>query len=221
MNVYTFGVFYLQGVWLSEFGAEIWNPCENRSYDGRNGCKPEGTDWVKVWGQVTGGRERVGSGSGAGGAAGGRREAQREAQREQGGAAGGGWRGGRRVARTGRGRRRRRGSTGREVVFGAGLSPGAWVRMWGSVMAQEEGSLTDQVSVRDAVVAIVDEKLYSAHRYSDGVKKLKFEGTQREHGALVLGSGPVLGPGSSQQPFCAVFLRYWLGTNTHRGKNFG
>jgi hypothetical protein len=63
MNVYTFGVFYLQGVWLSEFGAEIWNPCENRSYDGRNGCKPEGTDRVKVWGQVTGGRERVGSGS--------------------------------------------------------------------------------------------------------------------------------------------------------------
>ncbi|KAJ7252939.1 hypothetical protein C8J57DRAFT_1237760 [Mycena rebaudengoi] len=137
MSVYTFSLFYLQGVWLWEFGAAIWNPRENRSYDGRNGCKPEGTDRVKAWGQVTGGRERVGSGSvewsgsvvvggrlgagrreaggvAGGGWRGGRRVARREAaRREAGGTAGGGWHGGRRVARTGR----RRGSTGREVVF--------------------------------------------------------------------------------------------------------
>ncbi|KAJ7239729.1 hypothetical protein C8J57DRAFT_1245846 [Mycena rebaudengoi] len=103
MNVYTFSVFYLQGVWLWEFGAEIWNPWDGpgKGVGTSNGWMGAGWEWEcgierqrGGWRAVRG--RPVTREAGRGGAAGGRREAWREA----GGVAGGEWRGGRRrVAR--------------------------------------------------------------------------------------------------------------------------
>ncbi|KAJ7240207.1 hypothetical protein C8J57DRAFT_1245424 [Mycena rebaudengoi] len=127
MNVYTFSVFYLQGVWLWEFGAEIWNPWDGpgKGVGTSNGWMGAGWEWEcgmerrrGGWRAVRGRPVTREAGRGVLRAGSGRRGGRREAWRGEGGAAGGGgWRGGRRVARTGRGRERRRGSTGREVVF--------------------------------------------------------------------------------------------------------
>ncbi|KAJ7234785.1 hypothetical protein C8J57DRAFT_1248932 [Mycena rebaudengoi] len=99
MNVYTFGVFYLQGVWLWEFGAEIWNPWDGpgKGVGTSNGREGAGWEWEcgmerqrGGWRAVRGRPVTREAGRGVLRAGGGRREAWRE----EGGAAGGGRRGG-------------------------------------------------------------------------------------------------------------------------------
>ncbi|KAJ7225174.1 hypothetical protein C8J57DRAFT_1252863 [Mycena rebaudengoi] len=106
MNVYTFGVFYLQGVWLSEFGAEIWNPWDGlgKGVGTSNGREGAGWEWEcgmerqrGGWRAVRGGPVTREAGRGVlragGGRRSGRRSGSRVARREAGGAAGGGWHG--------------------------------------------------------------------------------------------------------------------------------